>query len=462
MCKYIVLVFLFISSVGWSQDVKEVLTLEEYIGYVKKYHPIVKQAQLITTESEAKLLKARGAFDPKVEVDYDRKKFKSTEYYDKLNSTFKIPTWYGVELKANYENNEGEYLNPENNVPENGLYSAGVSVSLAKGFLINKRMATLKQAKLYIQQAKANQQLVINEIVYDAITTYFNWLKNYKALTTYENYLLNANVRLQNVKKSFYAGDKPAIDTLEANINLKNRRLDLEKARIGYIKSKLELSNFLWLENNIPLELKEEIHPDINTVHKIDLVLNNSLLGTTEEAITNHPKIKELQIKQKILTVDKQLKTNNLLPKIELQYNFITSQYDDFTSLTTSNYKTGLRISFPLFLRKERGDLRLANLKLKEIAFNLTATQLSLKNKIESTLQEIDSYENQYYLLKDIVTDYEQLVASEERIFGLGEGSLFLVNYREVKLIEAQLKAIDTEYQVFVSKAMLLRILGNL
>ncbi|GAL77826.1 multidrug efflux protein outer membrane component [Algibacter lectus] len=120
MHKLVIIVLFLMSSVGFSQENDTVLSLEEYLGYVKKYHPIVKQAQLITTESEAKLLKSRGAFDPKLEVDYNRKKFKSTTYYDKLNSTFKIPTWYGIELKANYENNDGTYLNPEYNTPDDG------------------------------------------------------------------------------------------------------------------------------------------------------------------------------------------------------------------------------------------------------------------------------------------------------------------------------------------------------
>jgi hypothetical protein len=87
------------------------------------------------------------------------------------------------------------------------------------------------------------------------------------------------------------AGDKPAIDTLEAKINLKNRLLALEKARIRYIKSTLNISNYLWLENNVPLELQETMNPDIYTVDKIDIVLNRSILNNTEDLIENHPKI---------------------------------------------------------------------------------------------------------------------------------------------------------------------------
>ena len=462
MQRYIFIIIFLGSFVTHAQESETILTLEEFIGYVKKYHPIVKQAQLITTESEAKLLKSRGAFDPKIEVDYDRKKFKETEYFDKLNTTFKIPTWYGIELKANYENNSGDFLNSEFNTPIDGLYSAGISIPLARGLLTNQRMATLKQSKLYVQQAEATQELLVNDILYEAISSYFNWLKNYQAKSVYEDFVVNAETRFINVKKSYLAGDKPAIDTLEANINLKNRFLDLEKASIGYIKSNLELSNYLWLENNLPLELENAILPDIQTIDLIDIVLNSSILNSTDSILENHPKLQELQVKKEILTVDKRLKMNNLLPTINLEYNFLTPEYDRISSLNTANYKSGLNVRFPLFLRKERADLKLAKIKLQDIDFDISATEVVLKNKIDAITQEITSYKRQYDLILNLVKDYKQLVSSENRMFSLGEGSLFLVNYREVKLIETQLKSIDTEYQLFISKSDLMRVLNNL
>ncbi|MFD1293969.1 TolC family protein [Lutibacter holmesii] len=458
---FIILSFLTF-GVSFAQEVTNILTLEEYLGYVKKYHPVVKQAQLITSESETKLLKSRGAFDPKLEVDYSRKKFKNTTYYDKLNASFKIPTWYGVQFKANYENNEGVYLNPEYKTPEDGLYSLGVSVSLAKGLLTNNRMATLKQAKLYVKQAEAKQKIAVNEVLYAAITSYFNWLKNYQAKLIYTNYMQNANERLQNVKISFIEGDKPAIDTLEASINYKSRLVDLEKAKIGYLKSKLELSNYLWLDNNLPLELEEKMIPDSLTITKIDLVLNSSILNIDDELVNNNPKLQALELKKESLILDKRLKSNNLLPKVDLEYNFLSSDYENTDSFNTANYKTGLNMSFPLFLRKERGDLKLAKLKLQDVEFDISANRVSIKNKIESTQQEIISYSKQYTILNDLVKDYKQLVHKEDRRFMLGEGSLFLVNYREVKLIESQLKKIESEYKLFNSKSNLLRILTAL
>ncbi|MGR7814327.1 TolC family protein [Lacinutrix undariae] len=445
-----------------AQSTDTILTLQEYLGYVKSYHPIVKQAQLISSEGEIKRLKARGAFDPKLEVDYNRKKFKGTEYYDKLNTAFKIPTWYGVELKASYENSDGTYLNPEYNTPEDGLYSAGVSLSLAKELLINERMATLKQAKLYIKQAEAKQKLLVNDILYEAISVYFDWLKNYEAQLVYKDYVANAEVRLGNVKTSFFAGDKPAVDTLEARINLNSRQLDLEKARISYVKASYKLSNYLWLDDNLPLELDAKMAPDTETILRIDTILNSSILNSDDLRIEDHPKLQELELKKSILEVDKRLKTNNLLPTVNLQYNFISSEYKAINTFSTANYKSGLQVVLPLFLRKERADLKLAKLKLQDLEFDISTTKVQLKNKIQSALEEIDSYSTQYQLLIELVGNYKQLVTSEERKFSLGESSLFLVNYRGVKLIESELKRIDAEYQVFMSKSSLLKTLNEL
>ena len=98
----------------------EILSYSEYLGYVKKFHPRIKQANLKINAGEAELMKARGAFDPKIEVDYDKKQFKDKEYYSILNSSFKIPTWYGIEIKASFDNGEGIYINPENTTPNSG------------------------------------------------------------------------------------------------------------------------------------------------------------------------------------------------------------------------------------------------------------------------------------------------------------------------------------------------------
>ena len=71
--------------------------------------------------------------------------------------------------------------------------------------------------------------------------------------------------------------------------------------------------------------------------------------------------------------------------------------------------------------------------------------------------QELESFIIQSEYITNIVKDYGVLLKAEERKFFLGESSLFLVNYREAKLIETKLKAIELESKFFKSKANLFK-----
>ncbi|WP_396636609.1 TolC family protein [Maribacter sp. R77961] len=461
MQKYIVCLFIGIFFVSNAQ-VQDSLELEfnEYLGYVKKFHPIAKQAGLTINIGQANLMKARGGFDPKIEADYERKEFKGSEYWDRLNATFKVPTWYGIELKGNLERNEGDFISQTETVPDNGLYSAGISMSLARGLWINERMATLKKAKFFREQTKADRDLLVNQILFDASLAYFDWLQAYLDREVFNNFLSNAEIRFDGIKKSAEAGDKAAIDTVEAKIAVQNRALELEQANVRFRNRSLELSNFLWGNDNIPLELQPNVIPDTDLAADIDYTLE--ILGKPLDSFTleNHPKIKSLGFKIDGLRVDKQLKTNKLLPKIDVEYNFLTESPDVLNSFVREEYKGGLAFQFPLFLRKERGDLRLAKLKLNDAQFELDNAQIEIRNKVLAIYNELESFETQNVLIYDIVSNYQTMLSAEERKFSFGESSLFLINSRESKLIDAVLKQNAVQNKFYSAKAKLFQSLA--
>ena len=454
--------FIFLGYYGVSQNdsISNVLRFDEYLGYVKKFHPIVKQAELVIDESQAKLMKSRGAFDPKIEVDYDRKKFKNTEYFDRLNGMFKIPTWFGVELKATFEENTGDFLNPEAFVPDDGLYSAGVSVPIARDLLINDRMASLKQAKLFREQAQADRDILVNNILYEASLVYFKWLQSYNEYKLFENFLKNAELRFRGIERGAEVGQNAQIDVVEARIAVNNRRLSLEQSRVKLIKTSLELSNFLWLGDNFPVELQPNVIPDVDSEPIVDAIFNINQLREDLLVVDLHPKMLSLDFKRKSLEVDRRLKTNRLLPRIDVEYNFLSETPELARSFNTAEYKGGLNVSLPLFLRKERGDLKLAKLKLQDTEFEIDATRVNLQNKINALKQELDSYVSQNDITDQMVTDYSRMLEAEERKFRLGESSLFLVNSRESKLIDGQLKAIEIQNKFFNTKAKLFNSLA--
>jgi outer membrane protein TolC len=218
------LLFLFGFSTAYSQDFnKGELSYSEYLGYVKKYHPLVKQANLELSTAQAALMAARGGFDPKIEVDYNKKEFKGTEYYSLLNSSFKIPTWYGIEIKAGFDQTDGQYYNPQNKTPDAGLTSLGINLALGQGMFINQRMADVREGKLQMQLSNAQRKLRAIEVLYKASEAYFEWRKSHNEAALYKRYLGFASTRFQGVKKLIELGDSPAIDSVEAGITVRNR-----------------------------------------------------------------------------------------------------------------------------------------------------------------------------------------------------------------------------------------------
>lgn len=459
--KQLLIAFLFFGFVASAQNTpSKEFTYDEYLGYVKKYHPLVKNANLEISKAQANLMMARGGFDPKIEVDFSKKQFKDTEYYSILNSSFKIPTWYGIEIKAGFDNNEGVYLNPENTVPNQGLTSLGITVPLGQGLLINQRMADVRKAKMQLQLSQAERKLQAIAVLYDASVAYFNWKKNFNEVALYKEYNDNAQIRFKGIKSLIVQGDKPAIDSVEAGIIVKNRRLSLEDSQLKLTKAKLELSNFLWLENNIPLELAEELIPEAQLEFTIQESLRTNDLVNQDFSITNHPKINALESKIGMLNVDKNLKANMLLPKIDVGYSYL-SEPSYIDNYRFEDYKIGLNFYFPLFLRKERGSLKIAKFKIQETEFELNLERVQLTNKINAQKTEIESLLKQKELIKGLVNDNLTMLKSEERLFSFGESSLFLINTRENNLVTAQLSKIAIENRFFISNSELFKIMAN-
>lgn len=459
MNKHFIYLFLFFSTVLIAQEknLKE-FTYNEYLGYVKKFHPLVKQANLKLTQAQALLLQARGAFDPKLEAVYNEKQYDEKNYYSIFNGSFKIPTWYGIEIKAAFDNNEGIYINPENTLPNAGLTSLGITVPIGQGLFINQRMADIRNAKLQQQLSEAKRNLEAIEILHKASLAYFEWKKNHSEVILYEDYLENAKIRYEGVLKLIEQGDKPSIDSVEAGITVKSRQLNLENSKLKLQKSRLELSNFLWLENNLPVELDETLFPEENLSNTIKNTLEINNL--TNFNIDNHPKINALDTKINMLKIEQQLSANMLLPKIDLSYNYI-SEPSAFDNYQFEDYKIGVNFSFPLFLRKERAKLKLSKLKVQDSEFTLASERLSLKNKIESQQVEIASLEKQISINTELVDSYNIMLVGEDRLFTLGESSIFLINSRENSLVSSQINVLKLENEFYTAVANLYKTIAN-
>ena len=428
------------------------LSIGNTFELINRFHPISKQAGLKIDLSKASLLSARGAFDPAFYTTNDQKTFDGKNYFFYSNSELKIPTWYGIEIKGGVENNYGDKLSGENTFGKSSYM--GVSIPLLKDVLIDKRRSDLAQSKILVNLNQEERQLVVNDLYLDGASSYWSWTYAYQKQKLFTDVLSKTKDRLSFINKSYAAGDRAAIDTVEGLLQYQNILNLQTQAGAELIEEQSKLSNFLWNEKEQPYELLESVQPDTNWIDAdIDEISIASLISIIEEANATHPKLKLLGYKTDMLEIEKKYKAQNLLPTLRVNYNFLNKGYEFNTpfngALYNNNYKAGLQFGLPLFLRQARGDLKQAKIKVEQQDLETNQTRLEIENKIKTYYAALNAFKNQYKINTKSVENAKRLLDVEMERFEIGESSLFLVNTREIKYIEVLLKSYELKTKFF-------------
>ncbi len=440
-----------------------ILSYDDYIQRVREHHPVTFQADLLSEMAASTKRIARGGFDPKIEGNFDHKSFNETNYYALSQGVLKVPTWYGVDLKAGYDRSAGQYTNNSDFLPTRGLWNLGISVPLGKGLVIDERRAELQRADIYRSQTDQERILMVNQVLYDAATRYLNWQVAWEFYQIALEGQELANLRFEGTKSSFLNGDLPAIDTLESFISLQNRQLDFQKAVQDLENAVLDLNNFLWEDGVIPLEVDRSTRPSqIN----IDLMSRSvdSLSLVQDLWLASHPELLLYDYKIDNLNLDQRLAREELKPDLRVQYNPLVAVAEDalFDQFSANNFKVGVNFSYPILQRKERGKIALNDLKIKDTAFERTLKNQDLSVKLDTYRNNITQTQDQLALIVETVDNYNRLLIAENRKFSLGESSIFLVNTRENKYLESLYKRVEASRKLLINRMIYLLFSGQL
>lgn len=430
---------------GYSQQSDSVFTYNQFIEIVKEHHPIAFQASLKEKEGDAYLLKAKGGFDPKLSSDFRSKEYSGDQYYSYFNSNLKVPTWFGLQVEGGYDNNDGYRLNNESYTPSSGLWYAGISANIGRGLFIDERRAELKQARLVRGSTLLEQKMILNQLIYDASIAYWECSKAFNKMQIYTEAVESAEQRFEGVYKSALFGDKPFVDTLKARIQVQERELKLEQSRLEFQNKTAYLNVFLWQDGFIPLELDSIVL--FQNLNKIDSSIPSINIDSVVYA---HPEYALTENDLEISKIDFRLKKEALKPELKLKYNALTEVdgQNYATNFSPNNYTFGVQFSYPIFSRKLRGENKLAKVKLDEQESKLMFKFQVLKYKILASQNSFLSTEDQLNIYASSLTNYEELYNSELQLFDIGESSLFLLNVRDLALMDAKVKYLDLAFQI--------------
>jgi outer membrane protein TolC len=463
------IVLLFFASGVRAQNIdstKSLLLSEgQLLAIVKNFHPYLQQAKLRVNIASAAITESRGAFDPVLQTAFDRKTFDDKLYYSYFNPELVVPTWYGIELYGGLENVLGEKVNTESSLGKTSYL--GISVPVARDLVLDKRRAILRQAILLKQQSQAEQLLVENDILYGALTAYWNWVREYQAYQIIGNVVaLNAG-RYRLVCIEAQQGARPAIDTVEALAQLQQFQFMQSDALLKFQNAGLDLADFLWLKETERFPWNNHIRPDSVWLEQNDWRKTPPPLEElVRRAALEHPKLQSYKVKTDWLRVEKKLKFQSLLPKADLKYNLLNKGYYVFDqldgALLQNNYKFGFSFQMPLILRQGRGAYQQTVFKIKENELQIDQYQLEIENKLKIYYNEVFTLASQIALYELNLQNYQQLLKGEDLRFRLGESSLFLLNARENKALEVAQKLIELKTKWYKSYAALSWAQGRL
>ena len=123
-------------------------------------------------------------------------------------------------------------------------------------------------------------------------------------------------------------------------------------------------------------------------------------------------------------------------------------------SFFENNYKFGFNVAIPLPNRSGFGAYRAAKIKLQSMDYERSFTQINLENKVRFHYNEVLNLQKQIRIYEDAYANYVRLFDAEQLKFSLGETTLFLLNTRENKALEAYQKLLELKakfYQAFAS-----------
>lgn len=447
-----------ISAAHAQKDSLLLLPIDEFIAKVKANHPVAKQANLRIEAGESTERMAKGGFDPKIEAGTDQKFYKETNYYSYTGGSLKIPTRSPFMLKGGYDLNNGTYLNPSATVPQDGLYNAGLSVSLLQGLITDERRTALAMARAYMDYTVAERNMMVNQLLYEAFGAYWNWWNAFEKTRVADEMTTLAETRFAAIRERALAGDRPFIDTVEAYLQVQFREQQFIENKIAEIKSRFYLSSFLWSEEseNTAYEgliIGENTRPSFpegnwSTLWPTDYTKN--IVSFVEES---HPIVQGYDAKIDQLEAEQRWKREKLKPKLDIDYNLlseaITTSGDN--TFSTNNYKWGLQFSFPIFLREARGDLQLNKIKVAESQYDRSLKTVELANKASTSVANFLNLTNQLNIAEQNVANYQLLLEAERTKFFNGESSVFIINQREMALADAQLKVVDIRSKLEMS-----------
>ncbi len=417
------------------------LTLRRFFRIVLDGHPTSRSAVLEQVAAQADIQNARGAFDPTIKASYDVKQENSKDKFNNLDATVEMPlaTLFGPRISAGYDRNIGTNTNPEGITPGSGFGFAGIKLPVWQNVFTDRRRTAMDKAELRPAIATTIQAQEQNNLLRSAGAQYWSWAEAYSQLRIAQNVFDIAVQRSDFIARRARAGEIAPLDSIEALQEIERRRGDVLRAQRALEQAGIDVTVFSWNPNGDPLAITQ--NPQTIIADNLPRLDSARVRAERQAALQIRPELQRLELNAQTINLDIQLAREAEKPMVETEFKWFQS----LDGTAPSNYKVGLNVSYPIFVRSATAQTELLSINLDRI--NLQRAQLQ-----RVVLADVDNAISALQRASDRVNAAEretyyavQMEIGERKRFEAGETSLLFVNLRERAAAEARVRLVGAQ-----------------
>jgi len=434
----------------------EALTMQRLIQSIRDHHPVILSAQARREQADTASQRARGAFDLEIQQNTLSR---LNGYYDGqyLEQAISQPLEFaGVEITASYRRSEGDFPLYEDfyNTLSGGEASVDLSFSLLRD--LDARRAGLFEAPFTQRIGEFEEELAVNQLLFDGLNTYLNWYQASLAAEVAASLVDLAETRREGIESRVASGDLAAITLTEFETTLLTRQIDLQEAQQDLLRAQQQLLFYWRSGNGGNFNASDLVLPQLPVAwpfdeFRFDQNWQNSIIG-------NHPSVQQLEAELAIARNQSRLAENNFLPKLDFEVKLGNDFGSGPMNLNRPESYVGLNFSMPLQRNRAKAERTAATARVNELKFSRQAQIDRLSLGLNESLLQLNTFDRLRQLRTQQAEVAKQLELQEHARFDAGDSDQFLLNARETAAGQAQLEAIAAEVAWLRQKIALLAL----
>lgn len=409
---------------------------------VEKHYPPLLAAMLEREVAEGEVQSALGKFDLNLRVAADADQF---GFYpnERLNAGAEqyLQTW-GSSVYGGWRVGRGGFAEYDGKLQtrSDGEFRGGFKVPLFRDREIDERRADLRKARVGITLAglTVDQQRVL--ITQLATRRYWDWVAAGRRWQVALELLKIAEERDGQLQGAAQLGQIPPIEVVENRRAILQRRSQVVEQLRGLENAAIELSLFFRDAAGLPVIVGRDRLPA--ALPPTETLTEPEIDRDVGVALGRRPELKRLQAERDRARIDLQLAENQQLPGIDFSLGFTSESGTGPVKRGPREMKAGLVFELPFQRRSAGGKAVSTAARIGQIGFRERMTRDQIEAEVRDAASAVRAAHERVLLIAEEVKVARELEEAERARFDLGDGTLFLVNLRELATADAAIREV--------------------